>query len=279
MTRSNSAATGRHGRPRLISSTRGKSPRVPRGEQHRRLGSAAGRRGGGPRRPRLVRNERSVQAGPEQFVQCRELAAIVAEHQRRVARRVGLVDQAADQVQPGGSGGPSASRSRPAARPWRRFPARRRPRSAAGAADQEVGEQRHRPARAALLRAADVGGAGDVEVRPLQPVGELGEEGRRRDRAAVAAGDVREIGEIALQLLAVFLGQRQAPGAIVGAQAAVDELGRRARRRWTSPPCGARRARSRRRPSAWRRRPPPRARSGARSAARRRGSGGPRHRC
>ena len=76
-----------------------------------------------------------------------------------------------------------------------------------------------------------IGRAGDVEVRPLQAVGELRQEAGRGDRAAFAAGDVGEVGEVALELLGVFLADRHVPGAIVGALAGFFERIAPARRR------------------------------------------------
>src|SRR5215475_11461523 len=69
------------------------------------------------------------------------------------------------------------------------------PRSAFGAADEEVGEQRSRAAGAAFAGTPLVGGTGDVQVRPGEPLCELGEIGRGRDRTAVAPADVGEVGE------------------------------------------------------------------------------------
>ena len=82
--------------------------------------------------------------------------------------------------------------------------------------DQELGQQRHWPTGAAFLRARIPGCAGDVQVRPLHALRELAEEGAGRDRAAIAAADIGQVGEVAAQLLGVVFGQRQLPGAIVG---------------------------------------------------------------
>src|SRR5579871_5828028 len=68
--------------------------------------------------------------------------------------------------------------------------------STRGAMQEELGEQWGRSAGAAL-----VGRAGDVEMGPLQSLSELGEERRRRDRPAVAAAHVGEVGEVALELV------------------------------------------------------------------------------
>src|SRR5689334_5220854 len=50
-----------------------------------------------------------------------------------------------------------------------------------GARQEKVRDQRCRPAGAALAGSGQVGGARDVEVRPLQSLGELAEEGRGGD--------------------------------------------------------------------------------------------------
>ena len=59
-----------------------------------------------------------------------------------------------------------------------------------------------------------------------QAVREVPQEAGRRDRAGLAARDVRQVGEIALQELRVFLGDRHAPGAVVGAIAGGGDRGR-----------------------------------------------------
>jgi hypothetical protein len=65
-------------------------------------------------------------------------------------------------------------------------------------------------------------------VCPTQAFGEFPQEAGRGDRAAFAAGDVRHVGEVALQELGIFLGYRQAPGAVVGALAGrCERLGQR----------------------------------------------------
>src|SRR5579862_704523 len=102
--------------------------------------------------------------------------------------------------------------------------ARTKPRSTRGAMQKEVGEQWRGSTGAALGRAALVGGAGDVEVSPLQPQSELGEERRRRDRTAVAAAHVGEVGEVALELVRIFIGERQRPAAVVGARSGILQL-------------------------------------------------------
>src|ERR1700674_5996546 len=80
--------------------------------------------------------------------------------------------------------------------------------SASRALQQKVREQRRRPARAALLRTGLVGGARDVEVRPFESLGELAEESRSGDGAAVTPADIGKVGEVTLQSFRVFFGQR-----------------------------------------------------------------------
>src|SRR5581483_7000753 len=57
-----------------------------------------------------------------------------------------------------------------------------------------------------------VGRPGDVEVRPWDPVAdEAAQEQRGNDRAAVAAADVLQVGDLRLEVLRVPLDERQAP--------------------------------------------------------------------
>ena len=71
------------------------------------------------------------------------------------------------------------------------------------------------------LRIVGPRGPGDVEVRPRQPAGELLQEHRRRARARRTAAGVEHVGDLAVQLLGVFVEERHRPAAIAGA------LGRR----------------------------------------------------
>src|SRR5579859_3196597 len=96
--------------------------------------------------------------------------------------------------------------------------------SAPGALNEEVGEEGRRPPGAPLVGTALVGGAGHVEVCPGEACGELGEEGGRGDRPAVASADVGEVGEVALELLGVLLGERQLPAAVLGAHPGFEQL-------------------------------------------------------
>ena len=74
-----------------------------------------------------------------------------------------------------------------------------------------VDEQRHGPASRALVRVRAPRDAGDVEMRPRQPVDESRQEVRADARAAVARAGVREVREVAAQRLAVFLVNGQPP--------------------------------------------------------------------
>src|SRR6185503_15421638 len=57
----------------------------------------------------------------------------------------------------------------------------------------------------------------NIDVRPWQPAGELLQEESRRNRTAGAAAGVGKVGDLALQLLAVFVEQRHRPHAIARA--------------------------------------------------------------
>src|SRR5579863_8058608 len=96
--------------------------------------------------------------------------------------------------------------------------------SARGAMQQEIREQRRGSAGTALLRAAQVRGAGDIQMRPFEALREFAEEPGGGDRAAVTAADVGEVREVALELLAVLFGERQLPAAVVRAPAGLHEL-------------------------------------------------------
>jgi hypothetical protein len=54
------------------------------------------------------------------------------------------------------------------------------------------------------------------------------------DRAAIAVGHVRHVGEIVLELPPWLLGERYLPGAVADGSAALHELAR-GRRRWRTP--------------------------------------------
>src|SRR5580692_6482421 len=90
--------------------------------------------------------------------------------------------------------------------------------------DQKICEQGRGPARAAFVRTTLIRGSGDVEMRPFEPLSEFTEECRRRDGSALTSSDIREIREVALQLLAVLLREWQVPGPIIGAQAGFHKL-------------------------------------------------------
>ena len=86
---------------------------------------------------------------------------------------------------------------------------------------RQLGERADRDAGRAFrqirLRFLGPRRAGDVEVRPRQAAGELLQEQRRRDRSGRPAAGVREVGDLALDLIAVFVEQRHRPDAIAGA--------------------------------------------------------------
>src|SRR6266496_4814250 len=83
-------------------------------------------------------------------------------------------------------------------------------------------EQRHRPPGCALVLAFLPGNPGDVEVRPLEFFREPRKEAGRCDAAARAPGDVREVGEIAVEALLIVLPERQLPAAVIGVVACGD---------------------------------------------------------
>src|SRR5581483_972817 len=90
--------------------------------------------------------------------------------------------------------------------------------------DEKVREQRRGPARAAFLRTALISGPCDVEMRPFEPLGELGQECASCDGTAVTAADIREIREVALQLIGVLIRERQLPRTVIGTYAGFHEL-------------------------------------------------------
>src|SRR3954465_1868679 len=90
--------------------------------------------------------------------------------------------------------------------------------------DEKVREQRRGPARAAFLRTALISGPCDVEMRPFEPLGELGQECRGGDGTAITATYVREIREVALQLIGVLLRERQLPRTVIRTYTGFHEL-------------------------------------------------------
>src|SRR5882757_10500259 len=90
--------------------------------------------------------------------------------------------------------------------------------------DQKVREQRRGPARAAFLRTALISGPCDVEMCPFEPLGELGQECRGCDGTAVTTADIREIREVALQLIGVLIRDRQLPRTVIGTYTGLHEL-------------------------------------------------------
>src|ERR1700722_1760638 len=87
-----------------------------------------------------------------------------------------------------------------------------------GAMDQKIDQQGNRPARASLLSTANPSGPGHIQVCPFQIFGELAEERPGGTGTALASTDIGDIREVALELIDVLLADRQAPGAVVGAQ-------------------------------------------------------------
>jgi hypothetical protein len=77
-----------------------------------------------------------------------------------------------------------------------------------GATQDEFRQHRYWPACTAFGTARFPGGASDIQVGPVHALGELAEETSGSDGATITTADVREIGEIALQLLFVFISQR-----------------------------------------------------------------------
>src|ERR1035437_10275753 len=104
---------------------------------------------------------------------------------------------------------------------WRRYSSECRNQRARScrlsAIDQETDEQWNGPAGAALLGAAKPCRTGNIEMCPLQILGEFPEERCCRAGAAFASADIGNIREIAFQLFYVFFPDRQTPSAVVGA--------------------------------------------------------------
>ena len=90
--------------------------------------------------------------------------------------------------------------------------------------DEKVREQRRGPARASFLCTALISGPCDVEMRPFEPLGELGQECRGCDGTTVTPADIREISEVALQLFGVLFGERQLPCPVICAYTSLHEL-------------------------------------------------------
>src|SRR5712692_6019597 len=65
--------------------------------------------------------------------------------------------------------------------------------------------------------------AGDVQVRPGNPIGELFEEGRRGNRAGLPAADVLDVGNVRLNLARIFLIERQLPKLFADLPARIDD--------------------------------------------------------
>ena len=90
--------------------------------------------------------------------------------------------------------------------------------------DKKVCEQRRWPARAAFLRTALISGPCDVEMRPFEPLGELAQECRSRNGTTLAPTDIREIREVALQLITVLVGEGHMPCPVIRAYTCLHEI-------------------------------------------------------
>src|SRR5512145_411223 len=76
---------------------------------------------------------------------------------------------------------------------------------------EEADRGSRRPRRVSPLLFLHPGGAGDVEVHPWSIAGEFLEEAAGRDRPGLAAADVLQFPDVALDLLEILLVQRQFP--------------------------------------------------------------------
>ena len=71
--------------------------------------------------------------------------------------------------------------------------------------DQQAGAEAGGALGAPRLVGVDLHRAGDVEVGPRHVADELGQEDRRRDRPAVRAADVLQVGDVGVEQLAVLV--------------------------------------------------------------------------
>ena len=60
------------------------------------------------------------------------------------------------------------------------------------------------------------GGAGDVQMRPTHPTGELAEEASGRDSTATASTDIGHIGKITVELSSPLFTQGHRPATVLG---------------------------------------------------------------
>src|SRR5579862_6854640 len=90
--------------------------------------------------------------------------------------------------------------------------------------DKKVRKQWRWPARTAFLSTALICGPCYVEMRPFEPLGELAKECRSGDRTALAPADIREIREIALELIGILFGERHVPCLVVRSHTGLHEL-------------------------------------------------------
>jgi len=83
------------------------------------------------------------------------------------------------------------------------------------------------------VHTAQVGRAGNVQVRPLEALRELRKVRSCGDRPAFAAANVGKIRKVALQLFCVVLREGQLPGAIIRTQTCGSRARARAHRRYS----------------------------------------------
>src|SRR5204863_2973405 len=89
--------------------------------------------------------------------------------------------------------------------------------------EQPCRQQRHGPPGGALLLAFFPRRARDIEMGPVVFLREARQKAGGSDAAAGAAGDVREIGEIAREPVLIVLPQRKLPGPVIGVVAGGQE--------------------------------------------------------
>src|SRR6516165_6809396 len=85
------------------------------------------------------------------------------------------------------------------------------------------GQHRHRPPGRAFCLALLPRDTRNVEMRPVELLGEPRQEARRGDAAPGATCDVCEIGEVAVEPLLIIVPERQLPAAVVCIVARADQ--------------------------------------------------------
>ena len=175
-------------------------------DQHRRVAAVF---------VQVVRDKGFTLEAPQQFVQLFALRRIGAAHEHRQVMAPALGRQLAGRTQ---------ALARLIAGQHIKLYAHLHP------VQQVLGQQWYWAASGALvLAAADPGGAGDVQVRPVELLGEARQEAGGGDGAGLGAADVGDVGERAVQLFLVLIEQRQLPGAVIRCLAAeMGEYGVRA---------------------------------------------------